>query len=189
MIQIQIMSGGEQGSAAIIQGIDQLARDLQVKKSQLLLELANLQANRIVLGTQSGLDIYGRAFVPLATRVGQPLMDTGAMLGAVHAILVTNDAAAVGIGSPRENAKARFHQYGVGPIRPVRAKALHFKTRTMVSSLKTGKARTVKGDVFVRSTKGIPARPFFGWRPGDKEAMLDFARKSLAQFKKDHFGK
>lgn len=176
-----------------IRGADLLGRNLQALAKRLnrpddfTLMLANEQSNNVKLGTRKGTDLGGAPFLRLALRSGQPLMDTGKMVAAVHAYQLGGGRAMVALGNTIEARKAVFHQYGTGVyagsgrILPTGATRQFAKSdrRKKVSRLTRSTGRVLgpmkPGKLFFRSVKGTPPRRWFGFRPGDTTKLREKA--------------
>lgn len=182
------------GVTAVIGWIDQISGGIEKERGRILAKLAVKQANLIKSGTRSGMDINGSPFKPLVLRLGTPLDDTGKMLAAVHAIELNDNSAAVIVGSAMENNKGLIHQLGSGIYnengstgriqRRSGGRALGpIKMKARSSSLKTRKVRSrTIGKLFFTSVDGTPVRKWFGFRPGDKEKLIDEAEILLKEF-------
>ena len=155
--------------------LDEVARETEPKDLKPLLETMSVYLSATAKRRfHEGIDPDGAIWKPLAMQrarprdkvnrnprsTGQkPLRDTGLLMASV-----TGGAGGfVNIGDTwleqgTNLEYAAFHQFGVGPIRPVTKKALFWP----------GAAHPVKG------TKGIPARPFLGIndRDADKLALM-----------------
>lgn len=180
MIQIEV-----KGVATLMAKLDRIRAGLSsTEVGKVYLALANEQANLIKSGTLAGRDISGKAFTRLKSRVGQPLADTGKMLAAVHPMGLGPAGAAVVIGNTIEAKKGAYHQWGTGIYGPsgqrIKAKGRALgpiKMRVNNSSVKTGRSGTkTGGKYFFASVAGVPARPWFGFRPGDVEKLTEKAK-------------
>jgi phage gpG-like protein len=111
-------------------------------------------SNRIKLGFRGSMSPHGMPWLPLKTRVGKPLLDTGRLR---RSILYVADNAGVEIGT---NLKyAPVHQFGATII-PKNGPFLAFKV-----------FKATAGEHFVLAKKvTVPARPFM---PISKDGALD----------------
>jgi hypothetical protein len=176
MLTIQL-----QGQTAVIGGLDKVKLSLQ-QRGQLFYELANLQAQAVINGTLAGIDIYGRPFAALrqstlaarpqrkakrrerdgqaarasgtggAAPIHKPLVNTGRLIGSVHAMQIGAEGVVV-IGDTREALIGYWQQAGTKPY-IIHASVHH---------------------------PGLPQRQWFGFRPGDKEALVKFASRWLTE--------
>lgn len=93
-------------------------------------------------GFASSQSPEGARWASLVLRSGQPLRDTGRLQRSFNLKNVTSSGFTVATGV----AYAGYHQSGVGPIRPKKAKLLAIRVRG-------------SSPIFSRGTSGIPARP------------------------------
>lgn len=116
---------------------------------------------RVQMGFNDGSDPYGKPWVALKSRQGQPLRDTGALMNSIGIVSVSDSHVKVGTGL----AYAAPHQHGAklpALIVPKHKKALAFGGRVV---------KSVKGGV-------IPPRPFLPTSGGGLPALWE---RSIAQ--------
>lgn len=155
------LSGDFAALQKFINRLSNPARVLEVAAQNMAEEGLTLVAE----GFRAERDPYGKAWKPLALRRGKILQDTGRMRSSWHHKRVTKHGFTI---APSANY-AQYHQRGVGPIRPRRAKALKFRVG--------GKT------VFAKGTKGIPQRRMV---PG-RGPLPPLWRKSLTTAAREAF--
>ena len=123
-------------------------------------------------------DPYGKPWKPLTSRVGKPLADTTTHLLSTLGPRSSPD----GFTVTTAFIGAAVHQYGA-TIRPVRAKALAFKTRG--APMKSNKRGKLSATVFAQEVT-IPQRQYMPegdvgpiWRPALERAADDFVRSVM----------
>lgn len=147
-------AGGVRGD---FRGLEDLRRRLSaIGSGQLRREISKVCAEAAMKVTDDGfrrsIDPYGKPWTPLKSRKGRPLLDTGVHLRNSLAPRVTSSGFVISTAFKG----AAVHQYGA-VIRPVRAKALAFRTRGAPSARRPrGKLGPV---VFAREVT-IPMRRY-----------------------------
>lgn len=97
-------------------------------RQQLLRVLGATLRAEVVRGFSLSQNPYGEAWRPLTSRTGKPLLDTGAHLRNRFSTQPTGD----GVRLSNNFIGVRVHNFGA-VIKPVRAKALRFRTRGAAS--------------------------------------------------------
>lgn len=136
---------------ALVDAFGKLAGNGKVALQKKLGETAIAQA---ALGIRRSVNPYGDPFVPLTSREGIPLRDTG---NNIQRSWTAGQETPTSFVFGNRFKYLATHQYGA-VIRPVRAKALRFSivTARVQKSYRIGKWRAKKGDVL--ATKEIFAQ-------------------------------
>ncbi|MCB0252571.1 MAG: phage virion morphogenesis protein [Anaerolineae bacterium] len=121
--------------------------------------VAQVTKSNILFGFRGSVSPYGRRWLPLKLRKGEPLVDTGTLRSSIT-LRSTKSTAEIGTNK----IQAPIHQFG-GVIRAKHAPFLVFKTPTGYAKKKS-----------VR----IPARPFMPIRSGRLDLPKDWATDVLS---------
>jgi phage gpG-like protein len=151
-----------QGGKELILAFDKLNWG---ERRDLLSSLAERQIRNIDKGLRAGTVLSGARMEPSLRAMrdgGQTLIDKGHMAGAMKVLSLSSKAVVIGFGSDIENKKARTHQEG-RTIKPKKGKYLTFP------GPKGG--LWGKGGLVRVTSVTIPARPWFGFRPGDMVSL------------------
>lgn len=143
---------------------EQLLRWEQSKVDDLtpaMREIGRFTKTQVQLGFRSSRSPYGAPWAPLVLRSGQPLRDTGQLMGSIDFRARDNRMV---IGTSDDKKKAMTHQFGA-TIVPRSASALKF---------------SVNGVFYQLQKAVIPARPYLptnglpsNWQPHYIDALAD----------------